>query len=240
MASRRGAGARGSRPALRWLHSSPGRARLHVKAGEAVRQGDRPRGEVPPLRGCRKSCVSRAKQAPRRDATTCSFMNDEELSPGRATGYCRFRINERQQRLVGTAQLPISGRLLRLDAELGRIVAASGPGPSSAGSGCRYTRRADRIAACQLAGTGAKPTRCLGRARPGVEQRADLPSAGAQSRGLCAPGRPGSREPPGWCALDEIRLAVGRLQGDAGAGDEDQQEESGGKHCRGIRGASNT
>ena len=44
---------RGSRPALRWLHKPPGCARLHVHAGEAVRQGDRPRGEVPPLRGCR-------------------------------------------------------------------------------------------------------------------------------------------------------------------------------------------
>ena len=93
--------ARGARPALRWLHKPPGRARLHVQAGEAVRQGDRPRGQVPPLRGCRKSCVSRAKQAPRRDATTCLFMKHEELSSGGATGYRHFRINERQRRLVG-------------------------------------------------------------------------------------------------------------------------------------------
>ena len=51
VASRRGAEARGSRPALRWLYKPPGCARLHVHAGEAVRQRDRPRGEVPPLRG---------------------------------------------------------------------------------------------------------------------------------------------------------------------------------------------
>lgn len=66
------------------------------------------------LDGCQAGALDRRSAMPLRKPSFAEVallgLDDEELSSGGATGYCRFRINQRQRRLVGTARLPIGGR----------------------------------------------------------------------------------------------------------------------------------
>ena len=76
----RAAAEAGGLPGLRFVGYTPrpGAIGYMSKAGEARRQGDRRRAQVPPLRACRKSCASRAAQAPRTDANDVLVQDDQQ------------------------------------------------------------------------------------------------------------------------------------------------------------------